>query len=143
MTKFQKVTLAIAGLVAIAIGAFIAIAPHAFYATYHISLGNGPDLLSDVLAYQNAPRTLMGGTDPFFALNSTFQQIGQTPHQGSDQADQCNEGQQPAIGPPDAADRSFVHRPPWRLAIRRRDGVRLHPGPRPGSIRPLARRSAR
>jgi len=40
---------------------------------------NYTTLLSDVLAYQTAPRALLGGTDPYTALLSTFQQIGQTP----------------------------------------------------------------
>ncbi len=39
-------------------------------------------LLSDVLAYQTAPRALLGGTDPFTALNTAFQSINQTPIPG-------------------------------------------------------------
>lgn len=38
--------------------------------------------LSDVLAYQNAPRALLGGTDPVTALTRSFQQIGQAPIAG-------------------------------------------------------------
>ena len=50
MTSFQKATLAIAGLTAIAIGAFILVAPIAFYASFDLPLGSSPDLLSDVRA---------------------------------------------------------------------------------------------
>ena len=39
-------------------------------------------LLSDVLAYQTAPRALLGGTDPFTALNTAYQSLGQTPIPG-------------------------------------------------------------
>lgn len=35
-------------------------------------------LLADVLAYQTAPRTLFAGTDPYTALLSTYQQLGQS-----------------------------------------------------------------
>lgn len=38
--------------------------------------------MSDVLAYQNAPRALLGGTDPVTALTRSFQQIGQAPIAG-------------------------------------------------------------
>ena len=38
--------------------------------------------MSDVLAYQNAPRALLGGTDPVTALTRAFQQIGQAPIAG-------------------------------------------------------------
>lgn len=40
------------------------------------------DLLADVLAYQNAPRALIGGTDPYTALLNAYQSIGQTPVPG-------------------------------------------------------------
>lgn len=39
-------------------------------------------LLSDVLAYQTAPRALLGGTDPVTALTNAYQQIGQAPIPG-------------------------------------------------------------
>lgn len=39
-------------------------------------------LLPNVLAYQNAPRALLGGTDPVTALTNAFQQIGQAPIPG-------------------------------------------------------------
>lgn len=35
--------------------------------------------LSDVLAYQTAPRALFGGTDPFTALQNAYQSLAQTP----------------------------------------------------------------
>ncbi|MBL7954391.1 MAG: SBBP repeat-containing protein [Flavobacteriales bacterium] len=38
--------------------------------------------MSDVLAYQNATRALLGGTDPVTALSRSFQQIGQAPIAG-------------------------------------------------------------
>jgi GEVED domain/Beta-propeller repeat len=40
------------------------------------------DLLSDVLAYQSAPRALFGGTDPYTALLNAYQSIGQSPVPG-------------------------------------------------------------
>lgn len=40
------------------------------------------DLLADVLAYQNAPRALIGGTDPYTALLNAYQSLGQTPVPG-------------------------------------------------------------
>ncbi|MBK9416627.1 MAG: SBBP repeat-containing protein [Flavobacteriales bacterium] len=38
--------------------------------------------MSDVLAYQNAQRALLGGTDPVTALTRSYQQIGQAPIAG-------------------------------------------------------------
>jgi GEVED domain/Beta-propeller repeat len=43
---------------------------------------NYTTLLADVLAYQNAPRTLFGGTDPYTALLNAYQSIAQTPIAG-------------------------------------------------------------
>ncbi|MCB9185060.1 MAG: SBBP repeat-containing protein [Flavobacteriales bacterium] len=43
---------------------------------------NYTDLLADVLAYQTAPRTLFGGTDPYTALLNCYQQLNQTPIPG-------------------------------------------------------------
>ncbi|HRH39388.1 MAG TPA: VWA domain-containing protein, partial [Flavobacteriales bacterium] len=43
---------------------------------------NYTTLLPDVLAYQNAPRALLGGTDPVTALNNAYLQIYQTPIPG-------------------------------------------------------------
>ena len=50
MTRFQRITLGLAGLTAFSIGAFILCAPHAFYAGYGIALGPDPDLLSELRA---------------------------------------------------------------------------------------------
>ena len=50
MTRFQKITLAIAGITAFGIGGFILAAPHAFYASYGIILGADPNLLSELRA---------------------------------------------------------------------------------------------
>ena len=50
LTRFQKLALGLAGVTASGIGAFILIAPHAFYASYGISLGTDPSLLSELRA---------------------------------------------------------------------------------------------
>lgn len=50
MTRFQKITLAVAGITAFGIGCFILAAPHAFYASYGITLGADPNLLSELRA---------------------------------------------------------------------------------------------
>lgn len=50
MTSLQKIALGIAGLTALSIGAFILIAPHAFYASYGIVLDPNPSLLSELRA---------------------------------------------------------------------------------------------
>ena len=50
MTRFQKTTLILSGVTALAIGAFILFAPHAFYASYGIALGTDPNLLSELRA---------------------------------------------------------------------------------------------
>ncbi len=50
LTRFQKVTLGIGGVTALAIGSFITLAPHAFYASYGITLGQDPNLLSELRA---------------------------------------------------------------------------------------------
>ena len=47
---FQKVALGIAGTTAMIIGGFILIAPHAFYAGYGMTLGDDPNLLSELRA---------------------------------------------------------------------------------------------
>lgn len=49
-TLFEKIALAVSGLTALAIGAFIVTAPHAFYASYGIALGDDPNLLSELRA---------------------------------------------------------------------------------------------
>lgn len=50
MTAFEKVALGLSGVTALAIGAFILAAPHAFYASYGITLGPDPSLLSELRA---------------------------------------------------------------------------------------------
>lgn len=49
---------------------------------YPVAGASYTDLLADVLAYQNAPRALFAGTDPYTALLSTYQQLGQAPIAG-------------------------------------------------------------
>lgn len=46
----EKTSLAVSGLVAVGIGGMITVAPHAFYAGYGISLGEDPNLLSELRA---------------------------------------------------------------------------------------------
>lgn len=60
LTLFQKIVLAIAGLTALAVGLFILLAPHAFYASYGIDLGHNPSLLSDLRAPAAGLATLGG-----------------------------------------------------------------------------------
>ncbi len=50
LTRFQKITLGIGGVTALAIGTFITLAPHAFYASYGITLGQDPNLLNELRA---------------------------------------------------------------------------------------------
>ncbi len=50
LTFFQKTALAIAGLTASCIAAFILVAPHAFYAGYGVELGTNASLLSELRA---------------------------------------------------------------------------------------------
>ncbi|MDJ0627470.1 MAG: DUF4345 domain-containing protein [Rhodobacter sp.] len=50
MTRFQKITLGIAGITAFAIGVSILFVPQAFYATYGIAIGQDPNLLSELRA---------------------------------------------------------------------------------------------
>jgi hypothetical protein len=50
MTKFQKITLGIAGVTAFGIGCFILAAPHALSASYGITPGADPNLLSELRA---------------------------------------------------------------------------------------------
>lgn len=50
LTRFQKITLGIGGVTALAIGTFITLAPHAFYTSYGITLGQDPNLLNDLRA---------------------------------------------------------------------------------------------
>lgn len=46
----QKCALGLSGVTAFGIGAFILAAPHAFYASYGITLGQDPSLLSELRA---------------------------------------------------------------------------------------------
>ena len=50
LSRLQKITLGVSGITALAIGTFIALAPHAFYASYGITLGPDPSLLSELRA---------------------------------------------------------------------------------------------
>ena len=50
ITRFQKITLGISGLTALAIGTLITLTPHAFYASYGITLGQDPNLLNELRA---------------------------------------------------------------------------------------------
>ena len=50
LTRFEKITLGISGVTALGIGTFILAAPHAFYASYAITLSNDASLLSELRA---------------------------------------------------------------------------------------------
>lgn len=50
LNLLEKITLGISGLTAIGIGGIITFAPHAFFASYGISLGEDPSLLSELRA---------------------------------------------------------------------------------------------
>lgn len=50
LTRIQKITLGISGILAFAIGSMITLAPHTFYASYGITLGQNPNLLSELRA---------------------------------------------------------------------------------------------
>lgn len=50
LTRIEKIALGVSGLTAIGIGGFIMAAPHAFYASYGIALGDDPSLLSELRA---------------------------------------------------------------------------------------------
>ncbi len=49
-TTFEKIALGLSGLTALTIGAFILFTPHAFYASYGITLGRDANLLSELRA---------------------------------------------------------------------------------------------
>ncbi|HBG99869.1 MAG: DUF4345 domain-containing protein [Rhodobacteraceae bacterium] len=49
-TRFQKITLGIAGATALGIGGAILFAPQGFYAGYGIAIGSDPSLLSELRA---------------------------------------------------------------------------------------------
>lgn len=50
LTRFQKITLGIGGITALAIGTMITLAPHAFYASYGITLAQDTNLLNELRA---------------------------------------------------------------------------------------------
>lgn len=50
LTRFEKIALGISGVTALGIGTFILAAPHAFYASYGITLDNDASLLSELRA---------------------------------------------------------------------------------------------
>jgi len=50
LSRFQKITLGIAGVTAASVGSFILAAPQAFYASYGIAPGADPSLLSELRA---------------------------------------------------------------------------------------------
>ncbi len=50
LSRFEKISLGIAGVTATGIGSFIMVAPNAFYASYGILLGDNPSLLSELRA---------------------------------------------------------------------------------------------
>lgn len=50
LTILEKIALGISGVTAVGIGGFILAAPHAFYASYAITLGNDASLLSELRA---------------------------------------------------------------------------------------------
>ncbi|WP_299882810.1 DUF4345 domain-containing protein [uncultured Sulfitobacter sp.] len=50
LTKLKKITLWISGLTAVGIGGMITFAPHSFYASYGIAIGEDPSLLSELRA---------------------------------------------------------------------------------------------
>ncbi len=50
VTLLEKVSLGVSGLTAVGIGAFILAAPHAFYASYGITLGDDASLMSELRA---------------------------------------------------------------------------------------------
>jgi len=50
LTTLQKIALGVSGLTALSIGTFILTAPHAFYASYGITLGDNASLLSELRA---------------------------------------------------------------------------------------------
>ena len=50
LTKLERTTLWISGLTAVGIGGMITFAPHSFYASYGIVIGEDPSLLSELRA---------------------------------------------------------------------------------------------
>ena len=50
LTRFEKIALGVSGVTALGIGGYILAAPHAFYASYGITLGHDASLLSELRA---------------------------------------------------------------------------------------------
>jgi len=50
LTRFQKITLGVSGVTALAIGTLITLAPHALYASYGITLEQDTNLLNELRA---------------------------------------------------------------------------------------------
>ncbi len=50
LSVVEKAALGVSGLTALGIGAAILVAPHSFYASYGIKVGNNPSLLSELRA---------------------------------------------------------------------------------------------
>ena len=50
LTRFQKIALGFSGVTALIIGTFITLSPHVFYASYGVTLGQDPNLLSELRA---------------------------------------------------------------------------------------------
>lgn len=50
LTRLEKIALSISGITALGIGGYILAAPHAFYSSYGITLGNDASLLSELRA---------------------------------------------------------------------------------------------
>ena len=50
LSRFQKITLGLSGVTALAIGLSILLMPHAFYASYGITLDHSPNLMSELRA---------------------------------------------------------------------------------------------
>lgn len=50
LSRFQKISLGIAGVTALSVGSFILASPHAFYASYGIGPDASPSLLSELRA---------------------------------------------------------------------------------------------
>lgn len=60
LTFLQKMALGVSGLTSAGIGIFILVAPHAFYASYGIALGDDASLLSELRAPAAGLATLGG-----------------------------------------------------------------------------------
>ncbi|MEL6642671.1 MAG: DUF4345 domain-containing protein [Pseudomonadota bacterium] len=50
LNRLERINLGISGITALGIGSMITLAPHAFYASYGIAVGDDPSLLSELRA---------------------------------------------------------------------------------------------